>query len=53
MHQEDHMLLGQLCLTFPSSMDGVRSQNHSKMPRPSELNNRTPPAMLNRAQFGA
>ena len=52
LHQQDHLLLSQLRLTFPSSMDGARSQNHSKLPRPSELNNRTPPATLNRAQFG-
>ena len=38
---------------FPSSMDGVRSRNHSKLPHPSELDNQTPPAMSNRAQFGA
>ena len=53
MHQQDRLLLSQLCLTFPSSMDGARSQNRSKLPRPFELDNRTPPAMLDRAQFGA
>ena len=52
MHQQDRLLLGQLHLTFPSSMDKVRSQNRSKMPHPSELDNQTPPAMSNRAQFG-
>ena len=49
MHQQDHLLLSQLHLTFPSSMDGVRSRNRSKLPRPSELDNQTPPTMLNRA----
>ena len=38
---------------FPSSMDGVRNQNRSKRPRPSELDNRTPPTKSDRAQFGA
>ena len=52
MHQQDHLLLSQLRLTFPSSMDGARSQNRLKLPHPSELNNRAPPAMSNRAQFG-
>ena len=52
MHQQDRLLLSQLRLTFPSSMDGARSRNRSKLPRPSELDNRTPPAMTNRAQFG-
>ena len=53
MHQQDRLLLSQLRLTFPSSMDGARSQNCLKLPRPSKLNNRTPPAMSDRAQFGA
>ena len=53
MHQQDRLLLSQLCLTFPSSMDRARSQNRSKLPRLSELNNQTPPAMSDRAQFGA
>ena len=52
VHQQDRLLLSQLRLTFPSSMDGVRSRNRSKLPRPSELDNRTPPATTNRAQFG-
>ena len=38
---------------FPSSMDGVRNQKGSKRPHPSELDNRTPPAKLDKAQFGA
>ena len=38
---------------FPSSMDGVRNQKGSKRPRPLELDNRTPPAKLDKAQFGA
>ena len=33
-------------------MDGVRNQKGSKWPRPSELNNQTPPAKLDKAQFG-
>ena len=49
VHQQDRLLLSQLCLTFPSSMDGVRSQNRSKLPCPSELDNRTPPATSDRA----
>ena len=53
MHQQDRLLLSQLRLTFPSSMDRARSQNHSKLPRLSELDNRTPPATSDRAQFGA
>ena len=53
VHQQDRLLLSQLHLTFPSSMDGARSQNRSKLPRPSELDNRTPPATSDRAQFGA
>ena len=52
MHQQDRLLLGQLRLTFPSSMDGARSRNHSKLPRPSELDNQTPPTTSNRAQSG-
>ena len=52
MHQQDRLLLSQLRLTFPSSMDGARSRNHSKLPRLSELDNRTPPTMSDRAQFG-
>ena len=52
MHQQDRLLLSQLRLTFPSSMDGARSQNRSKLPRPLELNNQTPPATSDRAQFG-
>ena len=52
MHQQDCHLLSQLCLTFPSSIDGAGSRNRSKMPRPSELDNRTPTTRLNRAQFG-
>ena len=52
MHQQDCLLLSQLHLTFPSSMDGARSQNCSNLPRPLELDNQTPPAMSNRAQFG-
>ena len=52
MHQQDRLLLSQLRLTFPSSMDGVRSQNRSKLPRSSELDNQTPPATSDRAQFG-
>ena len=39
MHQQDHLLLSQLRLTFPSSMDRVRSRNRSKLPHPSELDN--------------
>ena len=53
VHQQDRLLLSQLRLTFPSSMDGARSRNRSKLPRPSELDNRTPPTTMNRAQFGA
>ena len=53
MHQLDRLLLSQLCLTFPSSMDRATSRNCSKLPCPSELDNRTPPTMTNRAQFGA
>ena len=34
---------------FPHSMDGARSQNRSKLPRLSELDNRAPPATSNRA----
>ena len=52
MHQQDRLLLSQLRLTFPSSMDGARSQNRSKLPCWLELNNRTPPTTSNRAQFG-
>ena len=52
VHQQDHLLLSQLCHTFPSSMDGARSQNRSRLPHPLELDNRTPPATTNRAQFG-
>ena len=52
MHQQDRLLLSQLHLTFPSSMDGVRNRNCSKWPRPSELDKRTPPTKLDRAQFG-
>ena len=52
MHQQDCLLLSQLRLTFPSSMDGARSQNRSKLPRPLKLDNQTPPTMSNRAQFG-
>ena len=52
MHQQDHLLLSQLHLTFPSSMDGVRNRNCSKRPRPLELDNRTPPTKSDRAQFG-
>ena len=53
VHHQDRLLLSQLCLTFPSSMDGARSQNRSKLPRLSELDNQTPPATSDRAQFGA
>ena len=53
MHQQDRLLLSQLRLTFPSSMDGARSQNCSKLPHLLELDNRTPPTTSNRAQFGA
>ena len=49
MHQQDHLLLSQLRLTFPSSMDGVRNRNRSKWPRPSELGNQTPPTKSDRA----
>ena len=49
VHQQDRLLLSQLHLTFPSSMDGVKSRNSSKLPRPSELDNQTPPAITNRA----
>ena len=52
VHQQDRLLLSQLHLTFPSSMDGVRNQNRLKQPRPSELDNRTPPTKSDRAQFG-
>ena len=52
MHQQDCLLLSQLRLTFPSSMDGVRNQNCSKWPHLSELDNRTPPTKSDRAQFG-
>ena len=52
MHQQDRLLLSQLRLTFPSSMDGVRNRNHSKRPRPSGLDNQTPPTKSDRAQFG-
>ena len=52
MHQQDRLLLSQLHLTFPSSMDEVRNRNRSKRPRPSELDNRTPLTKLDRAQFG-
>ena len=51
MHQQDRLLLSQLRLTFPPSMDGMRSRNHSKLPHPSELDNRTPPTTSDRAQF--
>ena len=51
MHQQDRLLLSQLHLTFPSSMDRVRNQNRSKLPHPLELDNRTPPATSDRAQF--
>ena len=37
---------------FPSSMDGARNRKGSKRPRPSELDNRTPPAKSDTAQFG-
>ena len=37
---------------FPSSMDGVRNRKGSKRPHPSELDNRTPPAKSDTAQFG-
>ena len=53
MHQQDCLLLSQLCLTFPSSMDGARNRDRLKWPCPLELDNRTPPATLDRAQFGA
>ena len=53
VHQQDRLLLSQLRLTFPSSMDGARSRNRSKLPRLSELNNQIPPTTLNRSQFGA
>ena len=52
MHQQDRLLLSQLHLTFPSSMDGARSQNRSKLPCLSGFDNRTPPATSDRAQFG-
>ena len=52
VHQQDRLLLNQLHLTFPSSMDGARSRNRSKLPHPSKLDNRTPPTTSNRAQFG-
>ena len=52
MHQQDRLLLSQLRLTFPSSIDRARSRNRSKLPPQSELDNRTPPATSNRAQFG-
>ena len=52
LHQQDHLLLSQLRLTFPSSMDGVRNRNHSKRPHRSELDNQTPPTKSDRAQFG-
>ena len=52
MHQQDRLLLSQLHLTFPSSMDGARSRDCSKLPHPSELDNRTPPTTSDRAQFG-
>ena len=52
MHQQDRLLLSRLRLTFPSSMDKARSQNRLKLPHPSELDNRTPPATSDRAQFG-
>ena len=41
------------CTSLPSSLDGIRNRNHSKRPRPSELNNQTPPTKLDRVQFGA
>ena len=53
MHQQDRLLLSQLHLTFPSSLDRVRNQNRLKRPCPSELNNQTPPTKSDRAQFGA
>ena len=49
VHQQDCLLPSQLRLTFPSIMDGVRNQNCSKRPRPSELGNRTPPTKSDRA----
>ena len=36
---------------FPSSMDGVRNRKGSKQPRPSKLDNRTPLAKSDKAQF--
>ena len=51
VHQQDRLFLSQLRLTFPSCMDGAGSQNRSKLPHPSELDNRTPPATSDRAQF--
>ena len=39
VHQQDRLLPCQLHFTFPSSMDGVRSQNRSKLPHLSELDN--------------
>ena len=53
VHQQDRLLLSQLRLTFPSSMDGARNRNCSKLPHPSKLDNRTPPTTSDRAQFGA
>ena len=37
---------------FPSSIDGARTRKGSKRPRPSELDNQTPPAKLDKTQFG-
>ena len=37
---------------FPSSIDGARNQIGSKRPRPLELNNQTPLAKSDKAQFG-
>ena len=37
---------------FPSSMDRARNRKGSKRLRPSELDNQTPPAKSDKAQFG-
>ena len=40
------------CALLPSSLDGIRNRKGSKQPRPSELDNQTPPTKSDMAQFG-
>ena len=53
MHQQDQPASQSTAPHFPSSMDGIRKRKGSKRPRPSELDNQTPPAKSDKAQFGA